>query len=357
MVLSRLHRMVLRDLWFHFFAVALVLVTLVVGLKMMRYFALVVDGQIAMEHVWPIIASRVVESFSLILPFAAMTSVVMSFARLFQTHEAIVMNALGMGRVDFARMTLWFAVPVTLLTLLFSWSLTPKIMYLGELAYIQAKNEQRVELDQGRIQADSGRLIYVESRQGSELQGVNLRYQQDGQSYFVIAKTGRERFEGLYRHLDLYDGVRYREDVQSEETELMRFESLSVRLVNQNAQQAQSAQGRLGLAKFQPSEALISRTDLKAQAEWVWRLALPMSVLVLALIAVFMVPGNPRTGAMGFIPVVILIFLIYMQGLNTLKGVAIKGDLGHPASVFAVHLVALAVVAWLAYRSNHKVGV
>ena len=68
-----------------------------------------------------------------------------------------------------------------------------------------------------------------------------------------------------------------------------------------------------------PSAALMQSLDPKDVAELQWRLAMPVSVIVLLLLAVPMCKTSPREGHYGRLVVAILLFVIYYNLLATAK--------------------------------------
>ena len=68
-----------------------------------------------------------------------------------------------------------------------------------------------------------------------------------------------------------------------------------------------------------PSAALLSSSDPRDIAELQWRLAMPVSVIVLLLLAVPLCKSSPRQGRYGRLVVAILLFVIYYNLLATAK--------------------------------------
>jgi lipopolysaccharide export system permease protein len=73
------------------------------------------------------------------------------------------------------------------------------------------------------------------------------------------------------------------------------------------------------IQSIMPSAALVRSSDPKDVAELQWRLAMPVSVIVLLLLAVPLSKSSPRQGRYGRLVVAILLFVIYYNLLATAK--------------------------------------
>ena len=89
------------------------------------------------------------------------------------------------------------------------------------------------------------------------------------------------------------------------------------------------------------------------EAELMWRLSMPLSVLILGLLAVPLSYFNPRTGHTYNILLAVGAYLLYQNGLTFLRGAVESGKLPFLLGFLPMHVLMLALAWWLIrYRSQ-----
>ncbi|MCT6882376.1 MAG: LptF/LptG family permease, partial [Snodgrassella alvi] len=83
------------------------------------------------------------------------------------------------------------------------------------------------------------------------------------------------------------------------------------------------------------------------KAELMWRLSLPISVIILALLALPLSYFNPRTGHTYNILIAIAIFLIYQNGLTFLRDLVENGRIPLWLGIIPMHLLMFLVFLFL----------
>ncbi len=76
-----------------------------------------------------------------------------------------------------------------------------------------------------------------------------------------------------------------------------------------------------------PVPELVQAGSLEARAELQWRIAVPLSTLLLAFLAVPLSRSRPRAGRYGRIALALLVFIIYLNMLNAAKAWVEQGAL------------------------------
>ncbi|MCB0074943.1 MAG: LptF/LptG family permease, partial [Caldilineaceae bacterium] len=82
-------------------------------------------------------------------------------------------------------------------------------------------------------------------------------------------------------------------------------------------------------------------------AELQWRVSMPLSVILLALLAVFLSRTNPRQGRYAKFFIGILIYVIYSNLLGVAKSWVERGTIQPLVGIWWVHLLVLAMVIML----------
>src|SRR5882724_8032502 len=95
--------------------------------------------------------------------------------------------------------------------------------------------------------------------------------------------------------------------------------------------------------------ALILDKSPGARAELVWRVGLPLSALVLSLLAIPMSFVNPRAGRSLNLMLAALLYMVYTNLLSIFQAWVTQQKIGVFLGMWSVHAVMLAVVAMMFY--------
>ena len=97
---------------------------------------------------------------------------------------------------------------------------------------------------------------------------------------------------------------------------------------------------------------LAADNDLAATAELQWRLSVPLSTLILALLAVPLSKTQPRQGRYGKLAIGVLVFIIYYNLLGAAKVWIERGQLAPELGTWLVHGAMLAIALGLLALQN-----
>jgi len=86
------------------------------------------------------------------------------------------------------------------------------------------------------------------------------------------------------------------------------------------------------------------------QGELLWRMGLPIVAMLLALLAVPLAFVNPRVGRSANLIVAVLLFVLYLDGIQIMQAWVQQGRMGFTVAAWATHLVALALTTLLFVR-------
>ena len=128
----------------------------------------------------------------------------------------------------------------------------------------------------------------------------------------------------------------------------MRFERNEIALSTPSGEAADSSEDHA-----KSSLMLAQSSDPAAQAELAWRLSVPVSVLVLALLAVVLSRQNPREARYGRLLIAILVYLLYANVLALVRAGIVQGHVPAWLGLWWVHALAAAIGAWIVWRQYH----
>lgn len=334
-------------------AVISVLLVIALSNRFVLLMAKVARGELSPDLMWQVLGFYTPELLAFLLPLSLFLSILLVLGRWYVDQELSAAQACGMGW----RVLLWpiFGVALfvtSVVAALTLWGI-PHMNYQRELAF--SKGEIALFLDTvsaGQFhRLDNGRWIfYVEkmdnNRQNFEDIFIAERINDAlGSPWRVLtAKRGKlqEQEEGGYFVLE--DGVRYDGSPGEKGYTEIHFKEYARHLEWDNREVPQ-------YHRLTPTRDLWGHSALGYQAELQWRLAIPITTLVLAFLAVPLAKVKPRSGKYARILPAILIYIAYYNLLTLSKRWISAGVLTPQLGLFWVH-GAFAFIALFLWKSR-----
>lgn len=330
-----------------------VLVFLTLGIGLSRFIGDAAAGQVPVDTVATLAALSVVSNLDIVMPISVLLAIMLVVGRLCRDNEMAALMAGGAGLSVIYRPFLTLAAAIALFAGTMSIIVAPHAQReMNQLGAQTAANAVQ-SVTPGRFASfDQGRVsFYAESRDdANRLHNVFVRVLQskkgpDPQT-IVTAKIARESVDDQHAvTLVLSDGWRYEGIPGQANYRIIHFDKHGVRL----------SPGRA--VKDDDYDAMSTRTlmnsdDGEATSKWQTRISVPLSIFILALIALPIGRVPPRSGRYGRVIVGILFFVIYLN-LVRLSGQAIEnGSLPAIIGEWWVHVVVLAVALVLIARES-----
>jgi lipopolysaccharide export system permease protein len=101
--------------------------------------------------------------------------------------------------------------------------------------------------------------------------------------------------------------------------------------------------------------ALWSSSRMSDRVELQWRIAIPIVLVTLAIVAVPLSHMSPRQGRFGKVGYALVVYLVYLNLIVTTRAQLEAGNLPMVVNFWWVHLVFIAFAAVLLYRRNRVV--
>ncbi|HLR29302.1 MAG TPA: LPS export ABC transporter permease LptF [Paenalcaligenes sp.] len=361
--MSLFRRSVISEILSHGGVVLSTLIIVWLSVLIVRLLGDAASGQIGAEVVLGLAFFSSVTALPVILSVSLFIAVLTTVTRSFRESEMVVWFASGLSLANWIRPILYCAIPLSLVVS----SLT---LYGAPWAYRQiAEYHQRYELRSDLSKVSTGEFIETEGgdrvffseeplQEGDELGQVVVRVLGEEWHHLITAESAyTEIADNGDRFLVLRDGHRYDLTPGEGDAQLFRFERYGVRMENRDEDtdsEAIRAQAERQL-KARPTTSLIDKFDQGSQAHLMWRLAMPLAALNLALLAIPLGVVNPRLGRGGDVLIAGLIALLYMNLINLSRGWINKGVLPFEVGLWLVHLFfALLMVVLLWHRLRVK---
>ena len=358
-MLRIIDRYLLRELAFGCFASTVVLLVVTLGGTVTDVLTKVARGRLPGNLVFEILGLRTLDALTVLVPLALFIGVLLAYGRLWRDNEMAVLQGAGMPLRDLLRPLAWVVLPVVAIVGLISFWLAPAAIRLSHSLVEEANRSLVVAgLEAGRFVQLPGRggVIYVGAMNdgGSRFERMFVETERaDGEDTridVITAERGELRHEsdGQGRFLALQDGFRVEGRVGHDDFRLLRFKGNDIALAENETDDTPEA-----LKRAAPFAELLAGNEPLQRAEVHWRLAAPLSVLILAVLAVPLSRTRPREARYAGVLVALLCYLIYLGWLGIARSLIEQGRVPAFVGLWWVHLPA-AVVAWWLFRRSDR---
>ena len=339
-----------RDLFNLAGAVFATLFTVMVTTTSIRLLGGAAANRLASADVLPLIAFASVNYIPVLMVLTLYITVLLALTRAYRDSEMVVWFARGLSLRAWIRPVLAFAMPFVVLIAIVS-------LLVGPWASRQASEyKRRFELrddvsmvapGQFRESVSSNRVFFVESvdEAQTEVRNVFVTQMREGHLTVVASSGGRieTRPEGG-RFLVLEDGRRWDGQWGEGAYRLMEFERYGLLL------QPKPAPGAEDSARMRATTDLIQQPSATNRGELIWRLSLPISGLLAALLAIPLAFVNPRVNQSVNLIVAMLIYVIYNNANSLMQAWVSQGRLPFAVGLLATHVVVIAIIAFMFWR-------
>ena len=356
--MSLFKRSVVSEILSHAGVVVSTLLVVWLSVLLVRLLGEAAAGSIGADVVVGLATFSSITALPVILSVSLFIAVLTTITRNFRESEMVVWFASGLSLRDWIgpvlRVAVPFAVVIAVLTLMASpWA-------YRQISEYRQRYEQRSDLSKvsaGQFIETSGgeRVFFTEEPDDpdEELGSIIARVIDNEWHSLITAESARIQEESNGdRFLVLSEGHRY--DLQPGKPifRMVEFDRYGVRLesdAEQSSPEAVRARAEEGI-KARPTLALLSDDTDTARSQVMWRIALPLAALNLALLAIPLGAVNPRLGRSGDILIAGLVGLLYMNLINLSRGWISGGQLPFHIGVWLVHALFVGLMSYMMWR-------
>lgn len=333
------------------FAVTFVLLSIMLATRFTRALAEAAAGRLPKELLFEVAALSSLRYLVILIPFSLLLAIMLALGRLYRDNEVAAMTGCGVGLDGLYRPFLTLGVVLATLTGILAFELGP---WAGRTSDYLVKNAasliQYNPFEAGHFkEVAGGRAVFYTAstdERGERLGTVFAQVAESNGPSVLIAQSGRQRVsDDGRREVTLFNGRRYKGEPGQAEFDIMTFEQLRTFETPPDFLYSTSKRSLL------PTLALIGSDDLEDRAELEWRIAAPISVFILGLLAVPLSHVGPRQGRYGKLVAGIVIYLIYAQLMGMGQTWIAKGYVPSGLGLWWAHaLVLTAALVLLARR-------
>jgi lipopolysaccharide export system permease protein len=349
-----LDRYLLREGFSSWLAVTVVLLAIMLATRFARFLADAAAGKLPREFLLNVVALSSLQYLVILIPVSLLLAILLALGRMYRDQEIAAMTGCGVGPLTLYRPFIVLAVTLAALTAALSFQIGPWAGRQADMMFRTAQRQiQFTPFEPGRFkEVAGGRAVFYAAQvqdAGGTLDTVFARLLEKRGPTVVTAQRGAQELDPATgeRILRLQSGYRYAGEAGKADYEILRFETFTTRVAP--PQMLYMASKR----KILETGQLLGSGDPEDRAELEWRIAAPVSVLLLALLAVPLAHTSPRAGRYGKLVLGILVYLVYTNLLGLGQAWVAKGYVPAALGLWWVHGLAGALTFWLI---AHRVG-
>lgn len=344
------HRSLVREFTSMGVLVFVVLLGIVVLTQLIRLLGDAVSGALPAEGVLALLGFSALNYLPVLLSLSLFLSVLLALSRSYRDSEMVVWFCSGIGLMRWLRPVMWYALPVVGLIALLSLALSPwALSKAGEFKRrLDSRNDVAASTPGTfRESKQADRVYFLENVDvgRGRVKNVFVQSVQNGKVGIMVAKEGlQQTAQNGDRFLVLLNGIRYEGTPGQRDYRIAEFKRYAMRI----------EEGKI--KKEPPSpKALSTLYLLQHRTSWnlselEWRIGLPVSALILALMAIPLSFVNPRAGRSLNLIVALVIYMLYNNMISVTNSWVGQGKLAPGVGLWGLHALMLGVVLVLFYR-------
>ena len=327
-----------------------VLLLIVMTSQIVRLLGEAAIGTLASGAVWTVLGFAAVRYLPTLFSLMLFITVLATITRLWRDSEMVIWFASGRSIHHFLDPVLRFAVPVVIFTAILSLFVSPWAMQKSrEYRERMMQQQETTQIAPGVFRESKGadRVYFVENFSGETQEGNNVfvHIRRDDKIAVISAKRGGMLVDEEGARWLTLEGGRAVEGIPgSAAYDIMEFSSGRVRVDSSKQAVVDTSPRALSTQELLKSDAL------PHQAELAWRIALPISALILSILALPLAFVNVRGGRTFNLLFALVLAFFYYNCINITQNWIAAGKLPAIIGMWPLHGAFAALAAFLMHR-------
>jgi lipopolysaccharide export system permease protein len=343
-------RSLLRELANLAIAVFLSLFLIALTIRLVRLLGQAAGGKIPSETVVAFLGFNALSLLPVLLSLTLFITVLLELTRSWRDSEMMIWMNSGLSLASWVKPVMIFAAPLVLVIAVLSFLISPWAAQMSEQyrSRIDSRDDiSRVQPGAFGESRSRERVFFVESIAGDaeSVQNVFVNSMQHQRTGVMMSERGYSEYApNGDRFLVLLSGRRYEGTPGEADFRVMEFERYATRI------QTKEGDEPVATHKSLSTLALIENPSRVNLGELLWRIGMPLSALILALLAIPLSFVNPRAGRSVNLMFALLAYMIYSNLLSVSQARVSQGRLAFGVGWWLVHGAMLVVVLALFAR-------
>lgn len=349
-------RYLVKEVYGTLLASTAVLLILLISNQFVHYLTQAAAGIMPLRTVMHIVSLQMPLLLPLLLPLGLYVGILVAYGRLYTDREMIVLWSCGFSKAQLTAMTLTFSMVVAIVVAILTLWFQPNIEAYKRQILVDAAMQsplERILPDQFLPLPESGLVFYAQglSRDHKYLKDIFIARRSNQITAkgslgwdIVVADNGHQTVDPVTRDrfLVLQNGYRYLGMPGEMDFQIVNYKNYGVR-IQKNAIPADKRVETMSTHYLWGHQ----HGNRALEAELQWRIALPLSALILAFLAVPLSRVDSRQGRYAQLLPAFLLYILYVDLLFVSRAWLEKGQISSGIGLWWVHALMLLVAILL----------
>jgi lipopolysaccharide export system permease protein len=341
------HRALLREFAGLAGAVFMTLFAIALTTRLIRLLGDAAGGKIPSDAVIAFMGFFALGSLPVLLSLTMFIAVLLSLTRNWRDSEMVIWFTAGMPLTAWLKPVMMFALPQFAVILVLSLFISPWAAQMAEQYSTRVASRDDVSRVEPGVFGETGnkeRVYFVESvsEDSSSVQNVFVSSVQQQRTGVSMSRSGHtETAPNGDRFIVLENGRRYEGLAGDSEYRVTEFDSYAARIETREGSKPNPTHKTL------PTWGLIVNPSNVNLGELVWRVGIPISALVLVMLAIPMSFVNPRAGRSINLLFALFTYIVYSNLLSVSQARVAQGQLGFGLGWWMVHAVMIVLLVFM----------
>jgi lipopolysaccharide export system permease protein len=343
-----------QELAFTTGVVFMVLVTLVLTNLMVRMLSNAASGNINPKDVVVLMGLSIINYLAILLAVSLFVAVLVVLTRWYKDSEMVIWQSSGMSLFQVWKSILLFTLPVSLTIALLAMVISPIAAEQSNI--IRQRFQQRDDIamiapGQFKESVKNNRVFFIEEINTEQNTMKNIFISDFGKErqFIAVAKEGAiENSPSGERKLVLNNGRKYEGTAGNPQFRITEFSKYTVILDQKKAEAIAPTQETKQIWE------LLKDWNPVNQAEFLWKMGLPLMALCFATIALPLAYTNPRNGRYYSLMFAVLIYFSYSNLLALMQTWVRSGRISFAMAWWPIHLSIFLIGIILIYLGQNK---
>ena len=344
------HRALLREFAGLAGAVFMTLFAIALTTRLIRLLGDAAGGKIPSDAVLAFIGFFALGALPVLLSLTMFIAVLLTLTRNWRDSEMVIWFTAGQPLTAWLKPVMLFALPQIAVIAVLSLFISPWAAQMGEQYQARVAARDDVTRVSPGVFGETGgkdRVFFVESvsSDSSTVQNVFVASVQQQRSGVSMSRSGHtEVAPNGDRFIVLENGRRYEGVPGEPEYRVTEFDRYAARIETKDEEQPAPTHKTLA------TWALIANPTNPNLGELLWRVGVPVSALVLALLAIPMSFVNPRAGRSVNLLFALFTYIVYSNLLSVIQARVAQGRVDFALGSWVVHAAMVALLVFMFAR-------
>lgn len=312
------------------------------------------EQNLSISNIVSLVVIKGVSELPVIITLAISLGITLTINKLYKDSEISAVQNAGMGSMSIYRSLLPLLISVSLINLALSTILLPQLNQLQQNILVSSANTTDFNfIKQHTFQNfKGGGIIVYTSSETENTNGLGNTFLYDAKNDTLILSNAISRTRDANNKVfaELESGQRYT-GLTARESTIAKFDNLQMQVFAATGNRRAAA----NTIKDTPTTSLFHSTNPKFQAELGWRLAMSISIFIIALLAIHFGKSQPRAKYNFSLLYTLMFFIAYISVLKSVKGLVEQGEVS-VIMLYGVHLMVVVLATGiLLWKSKGRI--